>query len=451
MPTRRDIQPPAVFRELLDRAREAFVALDDEGRILEANAAAAGHLGRPRSYLIGKPFAAFVALRDRSHYRAALRDAGSAPQEVEICLQDGPGVTLTLRGVVDEGQQLVAVELRASREGEEPTPPQPPPAFDMQGFLLRVPQAVLAFDRRGRIVLANGPARALLAPTRVRVGARLPSDDALAPIRALAERLAVLRAPLPPRTVELQDGRMLRVSGTPSHADEPAILQLEDVTREYQEEQRNREFVRNAAHQLRTPLAAISSAVDVLESGAKDEPETLDRFLAHIRTHADRLTRLTRGLLVLARIEGGEDARLDLVDLRPLLETVAASAGSSVQLACPDSLAVLAETDLLHEALAALLDNAVKHAPGGDVSLSAEDVDGTVSIRVSDSGPGVLPEHRTRILEPFYRGGAQGDGFGLGLAIAVRAVRAMGGDLLVEAGGAGGQFTVRLRAATVVR
>ena len=87
-----------------------------------------------------------------------------------------------------------------------------------------------------------------------------------------------------------------------------------------------REFLRNAAHQLRTPLAGITAAVETLQSGAKDQPENRDRFLAHVERHAERLTRLARGLLMLARTQAGEDAPIDFVELRPLVERLVAAA-----------------------------------------------------------------------------------------------------------------------------
>jgi signal transduction histidine kinase len=90
--------------------------------------------------------------------------------------------------------------------------------------------------------------------------------------------------------------------------------------------------------------------------------------------------------------------------------------------------------------------------PGGD-SLSPRTIeleDGRI-VRVVDSGPGVSPEYRSRILEPFFRAGAHDEGFGLGLSIASRAVAAANCELTVDPVANGGRFTVRLRAATVAR
>jgi signal transduction histidine kinase len=235
------------------------------------------------------------------------------------------------------------------------------------------------------------------------------------------------------------------------------VLLIEDVTAQHRQDRVMREFVRNAAHQLRTPLTGITTAVEVLQSGAKESPEDRDRFLAHIERDAARLTRIARGLLLLARAQSREqDIRLEFVELLPLLEELAADAqavpGVSVEATCPPGLAALAEPSLLQEALDALLENAIAHTTDGEVRMAASASNDQVAIDVSDTGEGVPPEHRSRIFEPFYRVNEGGDGFGLGLAIAAQAARAMDGELqAADAPGGGTTFTIRLPSARVVR
>jgi len=148
----------------------------------------------------------------------------------------------------------------------------------------------------------------VLGAETVRVGEPLRGAE----LGALAERLVSLPEPLDATTVELRDGRALRVTGVAAHEDDPAILLIEDVTAERRRERVVREFVRNAAHQLRTPLAGIVAAVEVLQSGAKDVPADRDRFLGHVAEHATRLTRVARALLMLARAES--DFEPNIVD-----------------------------------------------------------------------------------------------------------------------------------------
>jgi signal transduction histidine kinase len=204
-----------------------------------------------------------------------------------------------------------------------------------------------------------------------------------------------------------------------------------------------REFVRNAAHQLRTPLAGITAAVEVLQSGAKEVSSDRDRFLRHIAEHTWRLTRIARALLTLARAQSGESIALESVELRALLERVAVHAGPAgegrIAVACSSSLTARAQPELLLEAISALVDNAVTHTKG-EIRLDARDAGEIVEIAVVDTGEGIAPEHHARIFEPFYRVAETGEGFGLGLAIAHQAVEAMQGELSVAAN----TFTIRL-------
>jgi signal transduction histidine kinase len=230
---------------------------------------------------------------------------------------------------------------------------------------------------------------------------------------------------------------------------------FEDVTEQEHHDKVLREFLRNAAHQLRTPLTGIAAAIEVLQAGAKNVPAERDRFLEHVEAHSQRLIRIARGLLVLARAQSGEPLRLEFVELQPLLQELATQAtpraGVELVIDCDPLLAALAERDLAHEALAAIVENAVSHTHEGAIRLKAQESNGSVAISVTDSGGGVLPEHRERIFEPFYRPATSGEGFGLGLAIAAQAVRAMDGELEVDEVEGGARFTMRLPSARVVR
>jgi signal transduction histidine kinase len=181
----------------------------------------------------------------------------------------------------------------------------------------------------------------------------------------------------------------------------------------------------------------------VLQSGAKEVASDRDRFLRHIAEHTARLTRIARALLTLARAQSGESIALEPIELRALLERVAAHAGPAgegrIAVACSSSLTARAQPELLQEALSALVDNAVTHTKG-EIRLDARDVGEAVEIAVVDTGEGIAPEHHARIFEPFYRVADTGEGFGLGLAIAHQAVEAMQGELSVAAN----TFTVRL-------
>ncbi|MES1246801.1 MAG: HAMP domain-containing sensor histidine kinase [Actinomycetota bacterium] len=313
--------------------------------------------------------------------------------------------------------------------------------------LARLPFAAIELDEDARIVRTNELARELLGD-RLVVGEPL----ALSRLDVLAKRLLVQSVPLRPVSIEVDDGRSLRVSGIPATAIEPAIMLFEELTEDLRRERTTREFLRNAAHQLRTPLTGITAAIDALQAGAKETPDTRDRFLGHIEAHAERLTRLTRGLLLLARAQAGEAIPVDVVELRPLLDAIVEDAtpldGVTLDARCPPALDVIAAGDLLYEAVAALVDNALEHTTTGTVRIKAKRAGANVLLVVTDTGPGIGAEFQERLFEPFYRVSQAGTGYGLGLAIAAEAVEAIGGQIDVSSElGTGTIFTMTLPSA----
>jgi signal transduction histidine kinase len=237
-----------------------------------------------------------------------------------------------------------------------------------------------------------------------------------------------------------------------------AVSVFYDVTARERREAAEREFVTNAAHELRTPLAAIAGAIELLQSGAKDDPDARDTFLGHIERETDRLQRLVRAMLTLARVQTQTEApRLEIVELCPLLDeaarTIKPSSRVAVEVECPRDLAALANPDLLERVVANLAANAVQHTSAGRILLRAVKFgDDAVEISVADTGTGVAPEERDRMFSRFFRGrDRDGDGFGLGLAIVSEAVHAQGGTIDVESPEGGGTAVrVRLRGATVM-
>jgi two-component system, OmpR family, phosphate regulon sensor histidine kinase PhoR len=230
-----------------------------------------------------------------------------------------------------------------------------------------------------------------------------------------------------------------------------------DVTVREQTERAERDFVTNAAHELQSPLAAIVSAIEVLQAGAKDSPQR-DVFLDHIEREAARLARLVRALLILARTETGvEPPRDELVALASLLEKVGQSlrifSGVKLEVECPEELAALTNGELLEQAVVNLADNAAKMTRSGRIMLAARATDdGVVEISVSDTGPGISAADRQRIFERFYRAADESPGFGLGLAIVRAITDALAAELDFESiPGAGTTVRLRLpRAASMV-
>jgi signal transduction histidine kinase len=228
------------------------------------------------------------------------------------------------------------------------------------------------------------------------------------------------------------------VGGIPAHESGLAVLVLSDVSAEERRERAEREFVANAAHELRTPLQTILGAVEMLQSGAKEDMADRDMFLAHIERETQRLTRLVRALLVLARTQALREAPATTdVELRSVLGEVAESLrpadGVAVSVECAEGLALRTHRELLEQALVNLAGNAAKHTSTGSIALRAAATNGTATIEVADTGSGIPPEHAERVFDRFYRGTSRSeDGFGLGLAIAAEAVRVLGGRVEVE-------------------
>jgi two-component system OmpR family sensor kinase len=185
-------------------------------------------------------------------------------------------------------------------------------------------------------------------------------------------------------------------------------------------------FVADAAHELRTPLAALRLQAQSLERADNQEARkvAVGRLLAGI----DRATRLVEQLLVLARQEAsaaGGTAR-ETVDLAELarravadMAGVAQAKGVDLGLQQADPAQVAGQPDALNILLRNLVDNAVKYTPsGGAVDIAVRAQDGAVKLVVEDSGPGIPPEERERVFNRFYRiAGSEAQGSGLGLAI----------------------------------
>jgi len=201
-------------------------------------------------------------------------------------------------------------------------------------------------------------------------------------------------------------------------------------------------FSGGAAHELRTPLAALRLQAQALQRA--ESPETRQIAVERLLAGIDRATRLVEQLLALARQEGGgaSSQTFVTVDLAPLAEHAVADAQPQAERASialqwqPPSVAVqaLGDTDALAILLRNLIENALRYTPsGGRVRVTAGIEPNVASsekrhvwLAVEDSGPGIPPEERQRVLEPFYRSPnatAQGNipGSGLGLAI-VRAI-----------------------------
>lgn len=230
-----------------------------------------------------------------------------------------------------------------------------------------------------------------------------------------------------------------------------AIL-IFDVTDRLLAEQSRREFTANVSHELKTPLQTIMGSAELLENDMV-KPEDRPRFIAHIRSEAARLVTLINDIIRLSQLDENTELPWEMVDLGQAAQAEAealaqAAEEKHVRLTVCGSARLYAVSQLVHEILYNLCDNAIKYnVTGGSVDVRISETDWAVTVSVADTGVGIPPEHQQRIFERFYRvdkshSKASG-GTGLGLSIVKHAVQYLGGVIRVESTpGAGSTFTV---------
>jgi signal transduction histidine kinase len=304
-------------------------------------------------------------------------------------------------------------------------------------ILNRLPHGVLVLNRELVVEFVNPEARRLLgSESTLEPGDPLPELLTALPLRPLIERLFTSEPEKDGHLVDREE-RTLCIRGLPAMHVGSAILSIEDVTDRERQRQTEKHFIENAAHELRTPLAAIISVIDVLEGGAKHNPVVRDRFLAHLREHSERLRRLATSLLILARIQTGHEApNVELVHVHRLLtqttEELDTAPGVETSVRSPANLAALADEALLHTALLNIAENAAKYTSSGRIEFEARQRGSRTEIEVRDTGRGMSRDEREHAFDRFYRAERGGEGFGLGLAIAEEAVGALGGTLTLD-------------------
>ncbi len=200
-----------------------------------------------------------------------------------------------------------------------------------------------------------------------------------------------------------------------------------------------RRLLHDVSHELRSPLARLQVAIDLL----RQRPERMGPSLERIERESQRMNHLIDGLLTLSRLETGTPGAMDdLVDLDELLsdifndakyEAQAADKRVTLDLKGSDEPALVrGRMELLHSAVENVVRNAVRHTPAGtsvEIALRPDLQDGRIHIRIRDHGPGVTPDEIDHIFEPFVRSSTNWTpgGYGLGLAIAERVIHAHDG------------------------
>jgi signal transduction histidine kinase len=218
-----------------------------------------------------------------------------------------------------------------------------------------------------------------------------------------------------------------------------------------------KQFIQDASHELRTPIAIAQTNIEVLEMDNKPTIKDYERLKDIMKMNLERMSTLSEKLLLLSESEHGQ-TNWSTVELAPLLTELAAEfktkgreSGTNIELIPMEkSIPVLGDAFRLKQALVNLVDNAIKYSkPGGEVKISARADDTQVIIEIKDNGIGISQAEQVRIFERFYRvdksrSRAQG-GSGLGLAIVKKIAEEHGGTISVESTlGEGSVFRITL-------
>lgn len=324
----------------------------------------------------------------------------------------------------------------------------------------------------GRVLFGNRTFRKTLGYSEEEI--RGMSVDALFDPKDLALRKAAVARMLAGEELHglrvhlrTKDGRTIPAEATANvrfKDGKPAYARVSfnDITARLQIEQMKNEAVSLASHELRQPLTVINTALEALDSFGKDlSPEETKKFLQTSRRAAGRLLDMVNLYLDLAKLESGSSAlELRAVDLPPLIKGLAADAsltaaktGVRYETAGVDSLKVKADPTRLVQVVTNLVSNATKFSPPNEaVTISWARADGEATISVSDRGPGISPEFRSKIFGKFAQDRASdvaraAKGTGLGLSIAKTLVEKMGGRIGFETEAGKGttfRFTVPL-------
>lgn len=336
---------------------------------------------------------------------------------------------------------------------------------EMKTVFENMSEGILAVDADGRIILANDAAEALLGVSGDIAG------QGMERISRNAELLDAIReagnSDIPfEKEIRLGndagDGILVLTHCVRIREDgkEKGVLAvMRDVTRLRRLEIMRRDFIANAAHELRTPVTAIQGCLETVLDASPEDAKNNVRFLEMALRNVERMGAIFDNLLFLAGMESGNAGRAGQIGVSPVSSVIDEAAslcrraaeerGTSISIECEEGLRARMNPQLIVRALVNLIDNAVKYGQEkGTVTVSACGRGGTTRITVSDRGPGIAPRHQSRVFERFYRinGSPRAKtGSGLGLAIVKHIVLSQGGTIQLKSEiGAGCKFIMTL-------
>jgi two-component system phosphate regulon sensor histidine kinase PhoR len=320
---------------------------------------------------------------------------------------------------------------------------------------------VLLLDGAGRLLVANPAARSWFGlPDDLRPGLPVQRVLGVPQVSELAERAAEAGAPVVGNlTMVFPEPRTLALRAFPLADRGPTgriVVTMADITQRRRLEVLRRDFVANASHELKTPVAAVRALAETLLTALPEDPEAGRRFAVRIGWEAERLDVLARDLLDLSRVERGT-LDVEPVDLVGLVKEVVGGYADRaeerrVRLSTElrPSVAVRGDRAQLGLLLSNLIDNALRYTPAkGTVCVRLDATESRAALQVADTGEGIPAAELPRIFERFYRvdkaRARQTGGTGLGLAIVRHVAEAHGGTVRVDSElSRGSTFTVTL-------
>jgi two-component system phosphate regulon sensor histidine kinase PhoR len=353
---------------------------------------------------------------------------------------DGTAELVFLAGTLNQMAEELSARMGEVREDR----------LSRELILSAMEEGVLLVDADGEIGYANPAARRMLGGAPISTGGLRP--------HALRRLVTEARSDDSVREEEVETGiqtRTVRASALPVGADGRVLLVLRDVTEARQVEAMRRDFVANASHELKTPVASIQAAAETVGRALEEDPAAAARFASQLHQEAVRLSRIVSDLLDLSRLETErpklEPVRLDLL----LREEVDRHRDRASRVGI--GLSVHAEPATIRGSakdlallIGNLLDNAVQYTPaGGRVEVEVGVKKEGTYLEVRDTGIGIPARDLPRIFERFYRvdpaRSRQTGGTGLGLSIAKHVVEQHGGRIAAKSElGGGSTFRVIL-------
>ena len=319
-----------------------------------------------------------------------------------------------------------------------------------EAILAALDEGIVLFGADGAVAYRNPRADRLLRHSPSSARALAPSE-----LRTLVEAALAGEAPSPIEVATGPDGSILGAAAA-RMPDGQALLVLRDVTQARRLEAVRRDFVANASHELKTPVASIQALAETMRDSWEEDPGSIPVFAEQLRGEVDRLGRIVSDLLDLSRLEGGagrtEPVRLDLIarDEAERMADRARGAHLALEVQTPEPLLVDGSERDLRLLVRNLIENALQYTGSkGRVEVATGSEDGQAVLRVSDTGIGIPARERDRVFERFYRvdraRSRDTGGTGLGLSIVRHVAENHRGTVTLDSQlGRGSTFTVRL-------